>query len=190
MDRHLVERAQHGDHDAFDKLATEAFPRLWSIARRVTGDHHLAEDAVQDCLVRAWRNLRALRDPERLDAWLYRLLVNACRDQGRATRRSAGDVVTELQDVADEYDGSVHVELRDQLDRGFARLTVEHRAALVLHHVLGLRSREIAAVLGIPEGTVVSRLHYALRAMRRELEADLKLEADLQLAPAAPRGDD
>ena len=184
MDRALVERAQHGDHSAFEALATTSLPRLWSVARRVVGNHHEAEDAVQDCLVRAWRDLRVLRDPDRFEAWLYRLLINACRDRGRVAQRAR---VVELEGVAelsDQADPIAEIERRDQVRRGFARLSPEHRAALVLHHYAGFRAREIAGILGIPEGTVVSRLHYAARAMRTELEADLRL------VPAAIRSDE
>ena len=83
----LVERAQRGDHEAFDALATAAYHRLYAIARRILRDGYAAEDAVQDALVKAWRELRGLRDPVAFDAWLNRLLVNACRDQARRTRR-------------------------------------------------------------------------------------------------------
>lgn len=175
MDRALVERAQHGDQAAFERLATDALPRLWTIARRVTGDHHAAEDAVQDCLVRAWRDLRALRDPARFDAWLYRLLVNTCRDRVRAVRRFPVATLEAAGEAVDRGDAIADVATRDQLQRGFDRLSVDHRAALVLHHVLGLRTREIATIVGVPEGTIVSRLHYAAKAMRTELEADLRL---------------
>lgn len=175
MDRVMVQRAQHGDHEAFDRLVTAAFPKLWSVARRVAGDHHTAEDAVQECLLHAWRDLRALRDPDRFEAWLYRLLVNACRDAGRASRRRKVEVVGATIDATDRRRDIDGVEIQDQLSRGFARLSVEHRAALVLHHYHGLTAREIADLLGVPEGTITSRLHYAIRAMRSALEADLRL---------------
>lgn len=175
MDRVMVQRAQRGDHEAFDRLVTAAFPRLWAVARRVAGDHHLAEDAVQDCLLHAWRDLRALRDPDRFEAWLYRLLVNACRDAGRSSRRRKVEVVGMTLEASDQRSAFDEVEMQDQLGRGFARLSVEHRAALVLHHYHGLSAREIADLLGVPEGTITSRLHYAIRAMRSALEADLRV---------------
>jgi RNA polymerase sigma-70 factor, ECF subfamily len=83
----LVERAQRGDHEAFDALASAAYHRLYAIARRILRDGYAAEDAVQDAPVRAWRDLRGLRDRDRFDAWLHRLLVNACKDQVRQRRR-------------------------------------------------------------------------------------------------------
>jgi RNA polymerase sigma-70 factor (ECF subfamily) len=175
MDRALVDRAQHGDQAAFEALATAALPRLWSIARRVLGDHDAADDAVQDALVRAWRDLRSLREPDRFEAWLYRLLINACRDRRRATRRVFVAPLDDVADLATTTDEIADADLRDELSRAFHGLSIEHRAALVLHHYLGLRAREIAGILGIPEGTVVSRLHYASVAMRSELEAGLRL---------------
>ena len=175
MDRVMVQRAQHGDHEAFDRLVTAAFPRLWAVAKRVVGDHHTAEDAVQDCLLRAWRDLRALRDPDRFEAWLYRLLVNACRDAGRSSRRRKVEIDGATLETADHRNVIDEVVLQDQLSRGFARLSVEQRAALVLHHYHGLTALEIADLLGVPEGTITSRLHYAIRAMRSALEADMRL---------------
>ena len=86
MTADLVERAQRGDHAAFDALATAAYSRLYAIAARILRDPYAAEDAVQDALVRAWRDLRAVRDPERFDAWLHRLLVHACADEGRKAK--------------------------------------------------------------------------------------------------------
>ncbi len=170
----LVQRAQRGDHAAFDELATAAFPRLWSIARRVLRDTALAEDAVQESLLMAWRDLRALRDPDRFDAWLYRLLMHACSDQIRRSRRRPVAIAILPADRADDGDASSTVERRDLLERGFARLTPEHRMVLVLYHVMGLRAAEIADRLGIPEGTVTSRIHYGSRALRETLEADLR----------------
>jgi RNA polymerase sigma-70 factor (ECF subfamily) len=169
----LIEAAQRGDVDAFGALATGAYDRLYAVARRILRDPDAAQDAVQDCLVNAWQSLRGLRDLERFDAWLFRLLVNACRDEGRRRRtRSIGVHVLPMDppvgdDTADLAD-------RDQIDRAFRRLTVEQRAILVLHHFLGLHVPEIAATLGIREGTARSRLHYATQAMRAVLEADLR----------------
>ena len=165
-----VERAQRGDHAAFEALARESAGRLLGVARRVLGDPEAAQDAVQDCLVRAWRDLRALRDPDRFDAWLFRLLRNACRDeQRRALRRVRTVEITAIEpSVVDE--GVAGVARRDEIERGFSQLSVDHRMALTLHHFLGLRPAEIARVLGIPTGTATSRLHYGTKALRVALE--------------------
>lgn len=169
----MVIRAQAGDHAAFETLAAASIHRLYAIARRVLRDPDAAEDAVQDCLVRAWRDLRALRDPARLDAWLYRLLVHACRDQQRNQSRQIGDLGPTAFAVPAPDDAIADVERREQLERGFLRLTAEHRMVLVLNHYLGLRPGEIADLLGIPDGTATSRIHYGTRALRSALEADL-----------------
>ena len=162
----LVERAQRGDHEAFDALGTAAYHRLYAIARRILRDGYAAEDAVQDALVRAWRDLRGLRDPERFDAWLHRLLVNACKDQVRRRQRRPIEVPVLPIDHATSVDDLGRLVDRDELERAFLELSVEQRAALVLTHYVGLSAPEIAAILGIPAGTVHSRLHYGARAMR------------------------
>jgi RNA polymerase sigma-70 factor (ECF subfamily) len=171
----LVTRAQHGDNVAFETLAASSIDRLYAIARRVLRDSAQAEDAVQECLIRAWRDLRALRDPDRFDAWLYRLLLNACRDEQRRSRRRPIQVQLAALDPAGEADPAAAAAARDQLERGFLQLTVEHRMVLAMHHYLGLRPGEIAELLHIPEGTATSRIHYGTRALRAALESDLVL---------------
>ena len=174
MDRTLVERAQAGDEEAFTALATSVGSRLLAIAYRILRDLGLAEDAVQQTLVLAWRELPTLREADRFDAWLHRLLVNACYRESRRTHRWASNIrVLPLADTA-EPDTSVTVMQRDQLDRGFRRLPPEQRAVFVFRHYLGLTEAEIAAHLELPLGTVKSRLHYARRSMRAALEADLR----------------
>lgn len=170
--RSLVDRAQRGDHAAFERLAAASIDRLYAIAARVLRDSAAAEDAVQDCLLRAWRDIRALRVAERWDAWLYRLLLNACRDEQRRSMRRPMTVAAGGIESPDGLDAVADVVRRDELERGFQRLTVEHRMALALHFYLGLRPAEVAATLGIPEGTATSRIHYAGRALRAALESD------------------
>ena len=171
MRRDLVEAARQGDHEAFEVLATSAGDRLYAVARLILRSTDLAEDAVQEALVRAWQQLPSLRDPERFDAWLYRLTIHACADQGRQLRRRSERVrPLVLEPAIDDDTGSVAD--REQLERGFSRLKPEQRAVLVLHHYSGFSASEIASMLGIPEGTARSRLHYATEAMRAALEAD------------------
>jgi RNA polymerase sigma-70 factor (ECF subfamily) len=170
-------RAQRGDHEAFDLLATEAFDRLYAIAARILRDADRADDAVQDALVRAWRDLRGLREPERFDAWLHRLLVHACYDAARQRQRRRIEVqVLDLERAA-EGDHAAHLADRDQIERAFHRLTPEHRAVLVLKFYLGLTANQIAETLAIPTGTVNSRLHHASRILRAELAADERRSA-------------
>jgi RNA polymerase sigma-70 factor (ECF subfamily) len=171
----LVERAQRGDHAAFDALATTAYHRLYAIARRILRDGYAAEDAVQDTLVGAWRNLWALRDPDAFDAWLHRLLVRSCADHQRRTWKRRLDIdVDAIEPPAGPDDVSRLVD-RDALERAFDRLSFDHRAVVVLTHYAGLTGPEVAGILSIPVGTVSSRLHYALRAMRAELAPSVDL---------------
>lgn len=174
MDRDLVEQAQRGDREAFAILARSRGNTLFGIARRILRDVNLAEDAVQQALVIAWRELPRLRDPDRFDAWLHRTLVHACYAEARRKRAWGANVrVLPVDGPAgpNELDWLVD---RDEVERGFRRLPPDQRAILVLHHYLGLGLTEIGEVLDIPAGTARSRLHYAHRAMRALLEADAR----------------
>ena len=145
MQRDLVVRAREGDHDAFSELAAGSIERLVRLARLIVRDPDRADDAVQEALVTAWLDIRGLRDPDRFDAWLYRVLVRACyRTARRDRRRSAAEVPLLPIDAGTEADSEQTVALRDQLDRGFRRLPVDQRAVLVLHHYLSLPDREAA----------------------------------------------
>ena len=174
----LVERARAGDEEAFASLARGAGDRLLAIAYRILRDLGLAEDAVQQTLVLAWRELPTLRDVERFDAWLHRPLVNACYRETRRGRRSADNVRILSFDIPAEGDDYVSVVERDALERGFRRLPPEQRAVFVFHHHLGLTLPETAEHLGVPLGTVKSRLHYATNTLRAALEADLRSSTD------------
>jgi RNA polymerase sigma-70 factor, ECF subfamily len=177
MQRDLVERAMSGDHDAFSELARVAVGRLLVIARLILHDETAAEDATQEALVAAWRHIRGLRDPERFEAWLHRLLVNACRREARLDRsRTRREVHLPGMD-APEPDETGHTLDRDQLERGFRRLDVDHRAVIVLYYYVGLRPEEAGEVLGLRPGTVRSRLHRAMQQMRAALEADARTES-------------
>ena len=179
MQRELVERARKGDHDAFATLAAAAISRLDGAARLILHDPDQAKDAVQETLVRAWRDLRTLRDPDRFDAWLHRLLVNSCLNEARRLRRHRFEVELDPLDGPRTEDGAAIVVDRDELDRGFRRLAPDARAIVVLHHYLDIPMPEVALILGIPVGTSKSRLHRALNEMRASLEADARLGPDL-----------
>ena len=172
MSSELVERAQQGDHEAFDALATAAYHRMYAIARRILRDGYAAEDAVQDALVRAWRDLRALRDPDRFDAWLHRLLVRACMDHVERRKRRSVEVAALDLDPGAVDDQLGRLVDRDELERAFLQLPVGQRAALVLTYYVGMSAPEVGAILGIPAGTVASRLHYGARAMRAAISAE------------------
>jgi RNA polymerase sigma-70 factor (ECF subfamily) len=171
VDADLIGRAQHGDEEAFASLAVAAGNRLHAVAHRILRDTDLAEDATQQALLAIWRDLPQLRDPARFDAWSYRLLVRACYAEGRRTRRWAPIVRILPADGPDDLGSVVD---RDQLERGFRRLSIDHRAVVVLHHYLDLPLDEVADALGVPVGTVRSRLHHAMRGLRAALEADAR----------------
>ena len=168
-----VARARAGDREAFDIVAGSVVDRLYSIARLILRDADLAEDAVQEALVRCWRDLPTLREDARFDAWMRRLLMNAINNEFRRAgrQRTAIRVLRLETTTADE---SEDVATREQLTRGFERMTLDHRKVLVLRLYLGLSLEETAATLGIPAGTAKSRLHYATEAMREALEADAR----------------
>lgn len=170
--RALVEQARRGDHDAFAALVHATIARLDVAARLILRDPELARDAVQDGLFRAWRDLRSLRDPDRFDAWLYRLTVNACLDHHRRRRRRALEVeITELHaPLAPDHAGSFAD--RELVERVLRRLDPGGRAIVVLHYYLGLSLPDVAGVLRLPLGTVKSRLHRALGEMRSGIPAD------------------
>ena len=170
--RDVVERAMRGDHDAFGILVTLTSDRMFAIATRILRDVHFAEDALQSSLITAWRELPRLRDPDRFEAWVRRLLVHACYAEARRQRSWAGNVRVLPVDGPAAADELVSVTDRDALDRAFRRLSVEQRAIVVLHHHVGLPLVEIAETIGIPPGTARSRLHYATRLLRSTLEAD------------------
>ena len=166
MQRDLVERARRGDHDAFAELVDGALRGLDAAARLILRDPDLAQAAVQDSLIRAWRDLPGLRDPDRFDAWLHRLTVHACLDLIRRRRRRPVEVQLSPTDSMNAPDHSVAFAERDRLDAALRSLDPGHRAVVALHYLLGMPLPEVAVSLGIPYGTAKSRLHYALAAMR------------------------
>jgi RNA polymerase sigma-70 factor (ECF subfamily) len=172
MERDLVVRAQRGDEHAFAELAFAMGDRLYAVAHRILRDGDLAADATQQTLVTIWRELPALRDPGRFSAWAFRLLVNASYRETRRTRLLRRNV--HLLHREDAEDPSAAVEVRDELERAFRRLSPDHRAVLVLQFHLGQSMEEIAETLGIPIGTVRSRIHHAKRHLRAALEADAR----------------
>ena len=171
MDRSLVEQAQRGDREAFQALAFAVSDRLFGVAHRVLRDFDAAGDALQGALVRIWRDLPSLRDPDRFEAWAYRALIHACHDQIRRTRRAA-PVLHAMQPEPIGEDPAVAVLDREAVERAFRRLNADQRAVIVLQYYRDLSLGEIAELLGVPIGTVRSRAHYAKQVMRAAIEAD------------------
>ena len=172
MDRDLVEQARRGDREAFAVLVHQVSDSLYAVAQRILRDPALAEDALQNALVLAWRQLPRLREPERFEAWIHRILVHACYDESRRARPWTAQVRSLPLDGPSTPDGSAVLADRDELERAFRRLSVEQRAVFVLHHYLGLPLVEVAELLEIPAGTARSRLHYAIAGLRDALVAE------------------
>jgi RNA polymerase sigma-70 factor, ECF subfamily len=175
MQRDLVERARKGDHDAFTTLAAAAIAGLDTAAWLILRDPEQAKDAVQNALVRAWRDLPTLRDPDRFDPWLRRLLVRACIDEARRTRRHRVDLPLIDIHAAPAAGPEPAIADRDQLERAFLRLGPEERATVVLRYYLDLSLPEVASALGIPLGTAKSRVHRGLQQLRAVLDADARV---------------
>ena len=171
MDRGLVEQARHGDREAFAVLVHQVSDSLYAVAFRILRDSGPAEDALQNALVLAWRRLPKLREPERFEAWIHRILVHACYDESQRTRSWRASVTALPIDLPGGFDGSSTVADRDELERAFRHLSVEQRAVFVLHHYVGLPLVEVAETLEIPAGTARSRLHYAIAGLRDALSA-------------------
>ena len=183
MDTDLVILAQHGDQGAFGLAAARIADRFLAVSRRILRDIDLAEDATQQALLSIWRDLPQLRDPARFEAWSYRLLVRACYAEGRMRRRWAPNLRLLPADEPMDAGGYDSVVDRDQLETGFRRLSLDHRTVVVLHHYLDLPLDRVAELLGVPVGTVHSRLHHAMRGLRAALDADARPPAREEAAP-------
>lgn len=169
-----LERARGGDPEAFGRLAAGQVERLLVVARLILGDRDLADDAVQETLVRCWRYLPTLQDIDRFDAWLNRILMRAIADEMKRRRRWEVSIEAVLVEPSVAGDMAAIAD-REQLERGFQHLSVDHRAVVVLRHYLGLSMVQVAEVAGIPEGTAKSRYHYAMSALRAALDAEGRL---------------
>ena len=184
MRRALVERAKHGDSEAFDELARQVGDHCMAIAFRILRDADQADDAVQAALIASWRDIRRLRDSDRFEPWLHRILVNECYAEARRRRRWSANLHVLARPEGADPTEILTVNDRDQLDRAFRRLTLEQRAVLVFHHYVGLTVEQVAERLGIPVGTAKSRIHHATLALRASLDADARtpLESGERLA--------
>jgi RNA polymerase sigma-70 factor, ECF subfamily len=174
MDQDLVVQVQQGDQRAFERLTLTDYPRLFRVAHGVLGDRHLAEDSTQQAFLDIWRDIRRLRDPSKYEAWSYRLLVRICYAEAKHRPKwtSTDDLVpTSEPRAADPYGP---VADRDQLERGFQRLSFDHRVVLVLRFLLGMSPEQVAETLGVTRPAVYARLERAVRAMRSALEADVR----------------
>jgi RNA polymerase sigma-70 factor, ECF subfamily len=174
VDRTLIEAARSGDEEAFASIARGSGDRLFAVAHRILRDVGRAEDAVQQTLLTAWRQLPELREVDRFEAWIHRILVHACYAEAKRERRWSANVRILSVDGPATPDSSLNVAARDALDRAFRRLPPEQRSVFVLHHYLDWPLERIAETLVVPLGTVKSRLHYATSGLRAALEADAR----------------
>lgn len=162
----LVERARGGDHDAFAMLVTPQLDRLYGLAGLLLRDRSRTEDAVQNALMRAWRDLPGLREPEKFDAWLRKLVVNATHDEGRRLRRRRGEVPMAANHEPHTSGGVGALADRDELMRGFDALGPEERSVVALRYYLDLPTSEAANAMGMREVTYRSKLHRSLKKLR------------------------
>jgi RNA polymerase sigma-70 factor (ECF subfamily) len=171
MQRELVDRAKRGDHDAFTRLVDGSVDRLCTVANLILRDADRAQDAVQEALVSAWRDLPSLRTAEAWDAWLYRLTVRSCYRQARRDRRRALIELNAMPNATTDHVGDVALPLaeRDRLERELGRLPVDQRAVVVVRYYLGCTLPEAAEILGVPLGTAKSRLNRGLLALREAI---------------------
>lgn len=173
MEDDLVRRAQQGDTEAFRALVHGCVDRLYAIAYRILRDPNQAEDALQQALIALWEDLPGLRDPDKFDAWSYRLVVHATYREARRERKWTSRV-TQIDADPPAADSLAGVIDRDEIEQLFRHLTPEHRAVLVLHYFIGQPISEVAETLNIPVGTAGSRLHYAVRQLRAAHETDAR----------------
>lgn len=173
----LVRLAQQGDRRAFENLVAGRIDRMYASAALILHDRHWGEDATQEALVRAWRSLPKLRDPERFDGWFRQVLIHACIDTARRMKRHRSDGELPMELAAD---GQLETTVadRDAVNRAFSTLSIDHRAVFVLRHYLGHSVPELAETLQIRLGTAKSRLHYAEKAMATAMEAEQRLVAE------------
>jgi len=172
MDQDLVVRARDGDTAAFESLVAAHHHRLFRVARGILRDTHLAEDATQQAFLDIWRSIRRLGDPAKFEGWSYRVLVRACYAELR--RRTDWVPDTEMppakEPLAPDLLGLVAH--RDQLERGFRHLSVDHRTVIVLHHLMDMTLEKVAETLDIPLGTAHSRFGRAMQALRAAMASE------------------
>ena len=182
MDRELVERARNGEEEAFGLIADADYDRCDGVAHRILGEAPAAQDATQQALLDIWRKMPNLREPSRFEAWCYRIVVHACYAEARRIKRAIPALLPEDSEPATTADQFRAIVDRDEVERAFDRQRVEHRAVLVLRYYLDLPLEDIANILDVPLGTVKSRIHNGLRAMRAAIEADARTADETERA--------
>ena len=154
---------------AFVRLADEHLDKAYRLARAILHDPGEAQDATHDAFVQAWRKWETLRDQSRFEPWFDRILVNTCRNRLRSTRRLTTDISAEVALATGDHSGGV--EDRDVIGAAIAGLSPDHQVVVALRYYRDLTVDDIAKRLGIPSGTVQSRLHYALKRLHDAIDA-------------------
>jgi RNA polymerase sigma-70 factor (ECF subfamily) len=175
-ERELVDRARRGDRAAFAALVRAHQDEVYTLARRLVGDPHLASDVAQEALIRAWRAMPKFRGDAKLSTWLHRITVNTAWSQRRRARRHSGPSIEEIGELA-APEGIDHpvfageiLDLRRRLKAALDRLPVSQRQVVVLKDVYGWSHAEIARSIGISETAAKVRLHRARARLARDLE--------------------
>jgi RNA polymerase sigma-70 factor (ECF subfamily) len=174
MDQDLVVQVQRGNQRAFEQLTLTDYPRLFRVAHGVLGDRCLAEDSTQQAFLDIWRDIRRLHDPSKYEAWSYRLLLRVCYAEAKRRPHWMSNDDLSPADEPRAVDAYGVVDDRDQLERGFQRLSFDQRVVLVLRFLLGMTPEQIAEALGLSRSAVYARLERATKAMRAALEAEAR----------------
>jgi RNA polymerase sigma-70 factor (ECF subfamily) len=173
IDRSLIDRARNGDLDAFASIVNARMDAVYRLTSAILGNEADARDAAQDAFVAVWRQIRRLREPEKFEAWLQRVAVNAARQTNRArSRRRVREIPSATVVALAERPAGAPRDDAAILDAALATLPVEQRAILVLHHLEGHPLAKLASILDIPEGTAKSRLFTARRSLAAAIAAD------------------
>ena len=182
-DEQLMLRLKGGDRQAFDVIVQRYRDRMVSYAFRMVGNAELAQDVAQETFVRVFKSASTFRDDGRLAPWLYRIASNVCLSE--RTKRAKEALNVDYETLEDTHDSGVLVDEQvmaamstQRLGRAIDQLSPQHKAALTMHVYQGLTYVEIGEALGIPTGTVKSRLFYAIRKLRNVMDMTLQEKDD------------
>jgi RNA polymerase sigma-70 factor (ECF subfamily) len=185
-EKDVIERSQRGDTQAFDRLVAEHYVMVYNTAYRMLGSPDQAEDAAVEAFSRAFRSLDRFRGDSAFSTWLYRIVTNVCLDYLRGAQpvgpsldEGWGEDGDQARDVPDDTDNPARAALQRRrqqvVHQALQRLSGDHRAVLVLYDLHGFSYEEVSAILGVPVGTVKSRLNRARHALKQELQNHLDL---------------